>query len=254
MPPLHFPCRPTAVTPAHLTHLFLGLGEGSQVEQMTTPSSFDEMSNQLWDGELRELQDLWATYNYLYVEDPGRVTKLRQPRWGGFFWDLVQRSTVSGIILSVSRLTDPPEMGKRRNLTLKALLDDPRLPGQLRHKLGRELKRIRKSVEKIRKYRHRVVAHKDERTALGQDALPTLHVGQIEEIISRLQDVHRKHRGAAMSSDVLDYGTYTHGNVENLVKRLGQAERASRIFVERNRSDEGKLRDWDRARRVLLGF
>ena len=58
---------------------------------MTKPSDFDEMSDQLWDTELREMQDLWANYNYLYVEDPERADKLRRPRWGGFFWNLVQR-------------------------------------------------------------------------------------------------------------------------------------------------------------------
>ena len=98
---------------------------------MTKPSDFDEISNQLWDAELKELQDLWATYNYLYVEDPERAEKLRKPRWGGLFWDLAQGWMVSGIILSVSRLTDPPKMGKHWTLTLSALLDDPRLPGQL---------------------------------------------------------------------------------------------------------------------------
>ena len=219
---------------------------------MTKPSDFDEMSDQLWDTELREMQDLWANYNYLYVEDPERADKLRRPRWGGFFWNRVQHWMVSEIILSISRLTDPPEMGKRRNLTLEALLDDPRLSGQLRCKLGCELKSIRKLVEKIRKHRNRDVAHRDERTALGQDVLPTLQVGQIRDIISRLQDVHRKHRGAAMGSHVSHYGTHTHRGVENLVTRLEQSERAGLIFAQANRSDEGKLRDWDEARRLFF--
>ena len=219
---------------------------------MTKPSDFDEISNQLWDAELRELQDLWDNYNYLYVEDPERAGKLRRSGWGGFFWSRVRGWMVSEIILLISRLTDPPEMGKRRNLTLKALLDDPRLSGQLRCKLGRELKSIRKSVEKIRKHRHRVVAHKDERTALSQDSLPILQVDQIEDIISRLQDVHRKHRGACMGSHVSEYGTHTLRGVEKLVTRLEQSETARRIVAQANRSDEGKLRDWDRARRVFF--
>ena len=71
------------------------------------------------------------------------------------------------VILSISRLTDPPEMRKRRNLTLEKLLGDPRLSGQLRYELERNLKGIRKTVAKIRKHRHRVLAHKDQRTALG---------------------------------------------------------------------------------------
>ena len=50
----------------------------------------------------------------------------------------------SEIILSISRLTDSPEMGKHRNLTLVALLDDPRLSGQLRCELRCELKHIQK--------------------------------------------------------------------------------------------------------------
>ena len=80
---------------------------------MTKPSDLDEMSDRLWDTELREMQDLWANYNYLYVEDPERADKLRRPRWGGFFWEPRPALMVSEIILSISRLTDPPEMGKR---------------------------------------------------------------------------------------------------------------------------------------------
>ena len=219
---------------------------------MTKPSDFDEISDQLWDPELRELQDLWATYNYLYVVDPERAGKLRRPRWGGFFWNLVQGWMVSEIILSISRLTDPPQMRKRRTLTLRALLDDPRLPGHLRCKLGGEFKRIRRSVEKIREHRNRVVAHRDGRTALGQDSLPILQLDQIENVILGLQDIHRKHRGACMGRHVSEYGTHTHRGVENLVRRLEQSERASLIFAHTHRSDDGKLRDWDRARRVFF--
>ena len=219
---------------------------------MTKPSDFDEMSNQLWDAELRELQDLWANYNYLYVEDPERAGKLRRAGWGGFFWNRVQGWMGSAIVLSIARLTDQPEMGKRRNLTLETLLDDPRLSGQLRGELRGELKSIRESAEEIRKHRNRAVAHRDKPTALGQDALPILQVGQIEEIISRLQDVHRKHRAACMRRDVLEYGTHTPRGVEKLVRRLEQSESARRIFAQARRSDEGKLRDWDRARSVFF--
>lgn len=219
---------------------------------MTKQQEFDEISNQLWDGELRELQDVWASYNYLYVEDPERAVELRRPGKSGFFWNLVQGWMASLIILSISRLTDPPEMRKRRNLTLEALLDDPRLSGQLRSELERGLASIRKTVEKIRKHRHRVLAHKDERTALGQDPLPKLQLDQIEDIIARLQDVHRRHRAACMGSHVLQYGTHTLGGVEKLVRLLEQSERVRQIFAHANRSDGDKLRDWDRARREFF--
>ncbi len=199
---------------------------------MTEPSDFDEISDQLWDAELRELQDLWTTYNYLYVVDPERTGKLRRPRWGGFFWNLVQRWMVSEIILSISRLTDPPS----RNLTLTALLDDPRLPGQLKCELEHELQSI-PGLAEIRKHRNKVVAHRDGRTALGQGALPVLQLDQIENVIVRLQDVHRKHRGACMGRHVSEYGTHTHRGVEHLVKRLEQSENASLIFARTHRSD-----------------
>ena len=219
---------------------------------MMRPSDFDEISDQLWDAELRELQDLWATYNYLYIEDPERADKLRRPRWGGFFWDLNQGWMVSEIILSISRLTDPPKMGRHRNQTLKALLDDPRLPDQLKCELGSELESIRELAEEIRKHRNRVVAHRDARTALGEDALPILRLDQIGDIIPRLQDVHRQHRATCMGISVSEYGTHTLRGVEHLVERLEQSEKASLIFRQINRSDEDKLRDWDAARRVFF--
>ena len=216
------------------------------------PSDFDDISDQLWDAELRELQDLWTNYNYLYVEDPQRAEKLRRPRWGGFFWNLVQGWMVSEIILSISRLTDLPKQGKHRNQTLKVLLDDPRLPDRLRRELACEVESIRELAEEIRTHRNKVVAHRDARTALGEDALPVLQLDQIGDIIPRLQDVHRKHRGACMGISVSEYGTHTHRGVEHLVKRLEQSKKASRIFAHVNRSDEDKLRDWDAARRVFF--
>ena len=145
-------------------------------------------------------------------------------------------------------------MGKHQNLTLAALLDDARLSGRLRCELRCELKRIQrlKQVKKLREYRNRAVAHSDKRTALDKDALPILQPAKIEEIISRLQAVHRRHRGASMGSHVSHYGTHTLRNVENLVKRLEESEQASRIFVEGDRGDEDKLRDWDEARRLFF--
>ena len=181
---------------------------------MTNPSYFDEISDRLGEGELCELQDLWDMYNYLYVKDSKRAQNLlSKPRWGRFFWVRTENWMGSGIILSISRLTDRPKSGERQNLTLAALLDDTRLSGQLRCKLRCELKRIRKLVKKVRKRRNRVVAHSDERTALGKDPLPILKSAEIEVMISRLQDVHRKHRVASMDSDVTDYGAHTTGGV-----------------------------------------
>ena len=219
---------------------------------MTKPSELDEVSNQLWDTELRELQDLWTTYNYLYVEDSERAEKLQKPGWGGFFWILLRGWVVSETILSISRLTDPPKMGKHRTLTPAALLDDPRLPDQLRCELGSELKSLRKAVKKIRRHRNTVVAHRDRRTALGEDTLPTLQMRQIADIISRLQDVHRKHRVACMGISVSEYGTHTLRGVERLVARLERSDRVRLIFAKAERSDEDKLRDWDAARRVFF--
>ena len=229
----------------------MGVSQGGEI---TNPSDFDEISNRLWDDELSELQDLWDTYNYLYVQNQERSQNLLKGRWGGFFWNRVQHWMKSEIILSISRLTDPPEMGKHQNLTLAALLDDARLSGRLRCELRCELKRIQrlKQVKKLREYRNRAVAHSDKRTALDKDALPILQPAKIEEIISRLQAVHRRHRGASMGSHVSHYGTHTLRNVENLVKRLEESEQASRIFVEGDRGDEDKLRGWDEARRLFF--
>ncbi len=216
------------------------------------PSDFDEISDQLWDNELRELQDLWDNYNFLYVEGPERAAKLRRPRWGGFFWDLVQGWMISAIVLSISRLTDSSKMGGHRNQTLSALLDDPRLPERLRRELGFEMESVLELAEEIRKHRNRVVAHRDAPTAVGEAARPVLRLDEIGEIIPRLQDIHRKHRATCMGKSVSEYGTHTLRGVEHLVKCLEQSEQARLLFAQSNRSDEDKLRDWDAAERVFF--
>ncbi len=159
------------------------------------------------------------------------------------------------LILSISRLTDRrgnKRRNKRRNMILAALLEDPRLSYRLKCELRCELKRTRKLVKKVRRHRNKAVAHKDERTALGEDALPNLELAKIEKLIATLQDVHRRHRGEAMGRGVEEYGTHTPGGVEKVVKRLEEASALAWIFGHANRTDEDKLRDWDDAREVLF--
>ena len=85
---------------------------------------FLEIRNRLF-TELVLLTDLWEQYRVLFMSSARQVKRLNEhARW---FFATVQRVFLHQIIIGISRITDPAASGRQRNVTLAALLQDPRL-------------------------------------------------------------------------------------------------------------------------------
>lgn len=67
-----------------------------------------------------ELHVLWQQYRQLFGDDPDTVHLLN--RTSGLFFKIVQDELWDSVLLGVSRMTDPPATGKKRNLTIQSLL------------------------------------------------------------------------------------------------------------------------------------
>src|SRR6266545_2453164 len=146
-------------------------------EQLT----FDIARKRLWD-ELVNLHHAWEQYLKLYAHSEDRV-KLLNASVRSFFAGL-QRLLIRDVILSVSRLTDPPHSRGKANLVLSTMLDDPRLADrpQLKNQLESEISEVRKMAGPVRKHRNTYVAHLDHATAVGTsvDPLPGVTRGLVD--------------------------------------------------------------------------
>lgn len=113
-------------------------------------------------AELGELHLKWLLFSQLY-EDEKTVDLLNDsaPTFFGF----CQNIFLNDIILSISRLTDPPKIGSKENLTLGKILDsiDP-IFSQLKAELVKTLETVDESCDFARKHRNRRIAHTDLKT------------------------------------------------------------------------------------------
>ena len=69
--------------------------------------------------KLIELHILWQQYRQLFGSDPETVHLLN--RTAGLFFKIVQDELWDSVLLGISRMSDPPKTGARKNLTLRSL-------------------------------------------------------------------------------------------------------------------------------------
>ena len=122
----------------------------------------------LW-KDLTWLSFEWHQYVELFGTDPTRVDIMNSsaPR---FFWSL-DRVLWQDILLSLSRLADPPGTGGKQNLTFHRLSrltpnDGPRT------ELDTAINEYEKAVKFARDWRHALFAHRDLDHAMEPDANP----------------------------------------------------------------------------------
>ena len=212
---------------------------------------FDKYSDALYE-KLGRLHTLWADFEYLYL-DPERQKFLQCPQYGQGFWQTVRHLMLSEVFLAISRLTDPPKLGKNENLVLKELIKDPRITSGLKDELKLCLKCARKRAKPVRRWRDKLIAHSDLEVAFDLSTLPGFSRDEIGRLIELLECIHRRHCLQAMRKS-LDYSVYSTSNVKAVVKKLQGWKKAREIFLEsKGKDDQGKLEDWGRTWKIFTG-
>ena len=122
----------------------------------------------LW-NELVWLNWKWMEYVELFGEKESRLELMNQA--AGYFFGIIQQTLWEDCLLHIARLTDPPNSGKKENLSIC------RLPDLVKHEhTNDELKalidRAVNSAEFCRDWRNRHIAHRDLQLALEQSAAP----------------------------------------------------------------------------------
>ena len=161
---------------------------------------------------------------------------------GGAFFADVQHVLMDDLRLRVSRLTDPPQTGKGKNLTVKRLLDFCECD-ELREKVEEQIEAVCEAAgESAREHRNKRISHNDLAYALGGSELPSTSLRQIRRALDAvhavLLTVYRELRSSGLHGDV------SHG--PRVSAFLGRTERLvdAVLFVEELLADRRKPA-WD---------
>jgi hypothetical protein len=130
----------------------------------------------------------FQVWDELYATHPDRVAILNATA-GGFF-SMLSPVLADNVMMRLSRLTDPPAVGKHRNLTLRALAALlPEGSADLASFVAK-LDALRSTCEAMRVQRNKRMAHLDWDTATvdGADPLPGVRVADLRKALVQLQE------------------------------------------------------------------
>ena len=148
-------------------------------------------------NEVTWLHAKWLEYRKLYAQSDKRIDLLNAT--APFFFQVVHDVLWEDVLLHIARLTDPPEQGRHKNLTLCRLpeaVPDERLAEELR-----DLVRVAKEQTQFaRKHRDKRLAHSDLSLAIGVKAaqLPDASRQDVEEALDCFRKILNRLRASYM--------------------------------------------------------
>lgn len=136
--------------------------------------------------KLVELHVLWQQYRQLFGCDSDTVHLLN--RTAGLFFKIIQDELWDSVLLGVSRMTDPPATGKKKNLTIQSLpplISDAKLQGEVQQLCDKALV----AAEFAREHRNKRIAHQDHDYLSNRNSDPLSGISRIlvEEMLAALR-------------------------------------------------------------------
>ena len=140
------------------------------------------------DSDLVELHADWQLFKQLYGKSSLRVDLLNKV--AASFFTRLQWIMLRDVLISISRLLDPPRMRRSENLVLERLVEqlNGSAHAQLKAVLVGKLNSGRATAKPLQTYRHKRVAHRDKEVAVGLEALPGISRLLIEDSLSAIRD------------------------------------------------------------------
>lgn len=178
--------------------------------------------------KLAELHIVWQQYQQLFGTDGDTVQLLN--RTAGLFFKIVQEELWASVLLGISRMTDSPTTGGRKNLTvqsLPALISDH----ALRADMGALCRAAVENAAFAREHRNKRIAHQDHDYLVDRASNPLNGVSRerVESMLSSLRDVLNRldshYRGTTVRyQDFID-----ESGARLLVSKLKKLERLTAI-------------------------
>jgi hypothetical protein len=120
-------------------------------------------------NEVAWLHIKWNEYQELYGTSPERINLLNST--APLFFKIVQDTLFEEVLLSLTRLTDPPKSQGKGNLTIK-IIPELLTEGSFRETLGLLILKAEQDADFARDWRNRHLAHRDVKIALGEEIKP----------------------------------------------------------------------------------
>jgi hypothetical protein len=139
------------------------------------------------EGEVTELRNYWQIYHFLFMDKEQKTIFLAE-RFGPLL-GVLQNLLGEQMILTVARLTDK-DSKNQRNLSIWALTDAIQFAKgkDFGQKVNSALDAISTTVEKMRKHRHKQIAHFDLKVSLGLAPLPEVLLSEIKTALEQMED------------------------------------------------------------------
>jgi hypothetical protein len=182
-------------------------------------SDLGEFHFLLW-KDLTWLHLEWRQYRELFGTHETRIALMNNtaPR---FFWSL-ERVLWQDILLTLSRLSDPPGTGGQQNLTFRRLIPHISDVG-LRARFTAALDKYEESARFAREWRHRRFAHRELGHAADPqtNALVSASRASVEQALAAARDVMNLLEGHFQSGETAyDHGSDAGGGAGPLLRYL----------------------------------
>lgn len=157
-------------------------------------------------NEILTLSYKWIEYKELYGINSSRIDILNDSAPAFFY--MVERILRENVILGITRLTDPPSMNGKKNITIKAVLDFLS-EGDLKIGIKEKMDALIDSTKFCRDWRNRHIAHNDYSLKFDRQANPLQESTRkkIEEALIQIQDIfseiYLKYFGGTVRFDAL---------------------------------------------------
>ncbi|SFW55438.1 hypothetical protein SAMN03159511_4382 [Pseudomonas sp. NFACC19-2] len=174
--------------------------------------------------KLVELHVLWQQYRQLFGDDIETVNLLN--RTSGLFFKIVQDELWDSVLLGVSRMTDPPATGKRKNLTVQSLpllIVDPVLQAEIRSLCDKALD----AAEFAREHRNKRITHQDHSYLSNRSSNPLSGISRalVEQMLAALRAVLNRLELHFRDSTVMYEGFVDNSGARLLIYKLEKLER-----------------------------
>lgn len=174
--------------------------------------------------KLVELHVIWQQYRQLFGTDDETIRLLN--RTAGLFFKIVQDNLWDSVLLGISRMTDPPAMGKNKNITVLSL--PPLIENDV----------LRSEVEKLceaaltqgkfaREHRNKRIAHQDHDYLTDKSSNPLNGVSRalVEDMLDSLRNVLNRLDLHFRDSTVMYQDFVDESGARVLVNKLRRMER-----------------------------
>jgi hypothetical protein len=195
-----------------------------------------ELHYLLW-GELSWLHTKWAEFRELFATKPSRVDLMNHT--APVFFVHLHDVLWDDAIMHLARLTDPPIVSGRENLSFNRLPDAvAHLP--VRDDVKQGLSRLRTATRFVRNWRNRRLAHRDLAHARNPRAYPLAQASRVkmEKALAAARDLMAITEEHFTKNDVqYDHVIRAHGGAEEMLFYLdsgldaAEARKAARSHI-----------------------